>query len=146
MDIRRILVAVDIAHSSEPLAEYAQILAEKLDARLIVLYVTRDMEELESLYMPHISVEKVQKEIIDSARSELSTFCDTHFGGRIEYEVVIRTGDAYREINDIIPELNVDLVVMGTHGTKGLDRFFFGSTAERVLRSVPCPVLTVKLM
>lgn len=102
MDVRRILVAVDIAHFPEPLAEYARILAEKLGARLNVLYVTRDVEELESLYVPHISVERVQEEIIDSASSELSSFCNTHFGGRAEYEVVIHTGNASREIKDII--------------------------------------------
>jgi len=146
MDIQKILLAVDIAHSSESLAEYARTIAEKFDARLFVMYVARDVEELKSLHVPHISLEKVQEEIIDSARAELSTFCDMHFDRRVKYEAMIRTGIAYQEINDFIPELNIDLVVIGTHGARGLGHFFFGSTAERVLRGAPCPVLTVKLI
>jgi len=145
MDIKKILVPIDIAHSSELLAQYARTIAEKFDARLIVMYVARDVEDLEGLQVPHISLEKVKEEILDFARAELAVFCDTHFAGGVEYEVLIRTGSAYREINAVIPELKIDLVVMGTHGTTGLDRFFFGSTAERVLRGALCPVLTVKI-
>ena len=144
MDIKKILVPVDIAHSSDLLADYAGLLAKKLDAGLIVMYVAPDVNELKSLHVPHISLEKVKEEILDSAEAEISAFCDTNFKD-IDHEVIIRTGSAYREINNSIPELKIDLIIMGTHGTGGLEHFFFGSTAERVLRGAPCPVLTVKL-
>ncbi|MBN1881325.1 MAG: universal stress protein [Deltaproteobacteria bacterium] len=146
MDIKRILVPIDIAYSSELLAEYARTVAEKFGAELIVMYVARDVEDLGSLQIPHISIEKIEEEVINAAHKKLTSFCETYFAGNVKYEVVIRTGNAYREISAIIPELNIDLVIMGAHSTEGIDRFFFGSTAERVLRGAICPVLTVKLI
>jgi len=145
MKIKKILFPIDIAHSSELLADYAGLLSRKLDAGLIVMYVAPDVDELESLHVPHISLEKVEEEILESARKQVSSFCEARLTG-MEHEIVIRTGKAYREINNIIAELKIDLVVMGTHGQGGLERFFFGSTADRVLKGAACPVLTVKLV
>jgi len=59
------------------------------------MYIVWDVEEIESLYVSHISIEKVREEIIDSARNELSSFCNVYFVGRVKYKVVIRNGSAY---------------------------------------------------
>jgi universal stress protein A len=56
---------------------------------------------------------------------------------------VIR-GLPYEEILKFVKENNIDLIVIGTHGRTGIDRVIFGSTAQRVVRHSPCPVLTVK--
>src|SRR5678816_1037870 len=59
-------------------------------------------------------------------------------------EVLLKTGDARDTINQTAKELGCDLIVMGTHGRRGLSRALLGSVAETVVRSAPCPVLTVR--
>jgi nucleotide-binding universal stress UspA family protein len=57
---------------------------------------------------------------------------------------IMRTGTPHQEIVDLATEEGADLVVMGTHGRSGLNRVLIGSVTERVIRFVPCPVLTVR--
>ncbi|WP_338034242.1 universal stress protein [Halosimplex carlsbadense] len=63
----------------------------------------------------------------------------------VEFVGEIRDGDAvYREIDDYAAENDVDLIVMGTHGRRGLDKWLLGSVTERVVRTAEIPVLTVR--
>jgi nucleotide-binding universal stress UspA family protein len=78
----------------------------------------------------HARARRWAEEILGSAETELSSFCDALFSD-IDHEVIMCTGSAYRETKSSISELKIDLVIMGTRGTGGLDHFFFGSTAER---------------
>ena len=61
------------------------------------------------------------------------------------YQIVFREGEPFVEIIRRARKDSVDLIVMGTHGRTGLDHVLFGSTAEKVVRKSPCPVLTVRL-
>jgi nucleotide-binding universal stress UspA family protein len=62
----------------------------------------------------------------------------------LKARVALRTGVPYREIVDLVTDERADLVVIGTHGRGGIDRALLGSVADRVVRLVPCPVLTVR--
>jgi nucleotide-binding universal stress UspA family protein len=62
----------------------------------------------------------------------------------IEVEPIFVIGRAYQEIVKTAKELDVDVITMATHGNKGLSHLVFGSTAEKVVRLAPCPVLTIK--
>ena len=59
-------------------------------------------------------------------------------------QALVRLGQPHREITEAAKELHVDLIVLATHGYTGLKHAFLGSTAERVVRHAPCPVLTVR--
>jgi nucleotide-binding universal stress UspA family protein len=59
-------------------------------------------------------------------------------------EVVLRTGDTRDTIRHVADEVHADLIVMGTHGRRGVSRALLGSIAEMVVRTAPCPVLTVR--
>jgi nucleotide-binding universal stress UspA family protein len=61
-----------------------------------------------------------------------------------EAQVLIELGPPHVGILDAVKQHNADLIVMGTHGRKGVARFFLGSTAERVLRDRTCPVLVLR--
>jgi nucleotide-binding universal stress UspA family protein len=63
----------------------------------------------------------------------------------LRMEILVRIGHAHSEIPDTASALNVDLIVMGTHGYAGLKHVLLGSTTERVVRHAACPVLTVRL-
>jgi nucleotide-binding universal stress UspA family protein len=62
----------------------------------------------------------------------------------IRYEILITRGDAAERVTNAQSALGVDLIVMGTHGRRGVPRFFLGSVAERVVREAACPVLTIR--
>ena len=69
-------------------------------------------------------------------------FVDEHFSEFANKTVVV-AGDASEEIMNYIEDQHIDLVIMGTHGRKGMDKIFFGSVAERVVKASPVPVMVV---
>jgi universal stress protein A len=96
-------------------------------------------------HIPHISADELYKEISEWADKELDTCCLTEIKGLPEVEKKVLKGIPNEEIVKFSSENNVDMIIMGTYGKKGLERFIFGSTAEKVVRSAPCPVMTVRL-
>jgi nucleotide-binding universal stress UspA family protein len=68
----------------------------------------------------------------------------TEIGSQFEVETVIKTGKPFVEINETASELDIDLIIIATHGHTGMEHLLFGSTAEKVVRKAPCPVLTLR--
>ncbi|MGB4599432.1 MAG: universal stress protein [Trichlorobacter sp.] len=141
----KILVATDFSDCSKEACAYALTLARKFDASLQVLHVINEPVDLRGFYVPHISFEQLEQEIADGAATMLDTFCKENLAEFSNFTTTIVTGVPFEEINRIAQEQNASLIVIGTHGRSGLDHLIFGSTAERVVRSAPCPVLTIRL-
>lgn len=78
------------------------------------------------------------------SKTRLQKLAREHLPGDMKYQVLVRVGDAARLIVDSARELGADLIVMATHGRRGLSHLFVGSVTERVVREAPCPVLTVR--
>ena len=62
----------------------------------------------------------------------------------VDVETAVIEGNVHRSILEYVDEHDVDLIVMGTHGRRGIDRYLLGSATERIVRSSPAPVLTVR--
>ncbi len=75
----------------------------------------------------------------------MEKFCAARMGDFTNFKTAIVTGIPYEEIIRKAEEIGASLIVVGTHGRTGLDHLIFGSTAERVVRSAACPVLTIRL-
>jgi nucleotide-binding universal stress UspA family protein len=90
-------------------------------------------------------LENLMDELNDSSEKEMGEFCRKFIDKRIEYETIFSKGDPFKEILETIKEKNIDMVIMGTHGKSRLDHFFFGKTADRVVRRANCPVMTVRV-
>lgn len=142
---QKILIATDFSDCSEEACAYALELARKFDASLSVLHVINEPVDLRGFYVPHISFEELEKEMAQGAATMLETFCQKNLSDFNRYSSSVVTGVPYEEINRIAQEQSFDLIVIGTHGRSGLDHLIFGSTAERVVRGAPCPVLTIRL-
>jgi nucleotide-binding universal stress UspA family protein len=143
LDVKRILVPTDLSDLSKGVLERAVLLAESFGARVTVLHVVVPSP----LFVPAdaavpivIPVPKVDER---SAARSLHTFVRPSRRAGVRVETLVRMGDPAHEIAVAAAALPTDLVVMGTHGRTGLERLFLGSVAERVLRSVHCPVLTM---
>jgi nucleotide-binding universal stress UspA family protein len=141
----KILTAIDFSENSECAFEYALTLATQFNAELTIIHVINEPVDLRGFYVPHISFEQLEKEIEESAVKMMETFCSTKLGTFSNYKTSIMTGIPYDEITAAAARIDASLIVLGTHGRTGLDRILFGSTAERVVRSASCPVLTVRL-
>lgn len=140
MSTKHILVPSDFQSASAAALELAVELAQKLDAKLTLLHVW----ELPIYpYMDFMLASEVISSVEDAATKGLErelASLRAHVPGA---DGVLRTGVAWMTIQDVIKELKPDLVVMGTHGRRGLSHLTLGSVAEKTVRLSTVPVLTV---
>ena len=143
-EFKTILYATDFSESSDYAFNYAMALARKFDGRLVIVHVINEPVDLRGFYVPHISFEKLEEEIAEGAQKMMEKFCRTHIRDYSNYESFILPGIPYDEIIKKAKDMSADLIVMGTHGRTGLDHVLFGSTAEKVVRKSPIPVMTIR--
>lgn len=140
-----ILSAIDFSENSDAAFEYALTLASTFDSRLVVMHVIDNLVYAPGFDMPYPFIEDLDKDLNDSAQKMMARFCESRLAGFPRYTTNIETGTPYREIIRAAENAAASLIVLGTHGRSGFDRVVFGSTAERVVRRAPCPVLAVPL-
>lgn len=143
MELKKILCAVDLMDSLNPSADYAKMLAEMAGASVSVMYVISSRAAYENLQVPVEDIAKGMRSIWAGSRAAMDAFLEKHFAG-VEATGFIYEGRPSEKIVEIAHEQEADLIVMGTHGRAGLDRLFFGSVANEVVRSAGCPVLTIR--
>jgi len=95
------------------------------------------------MYVPQPSISQIEKDIIEGAEKRLYEFVDEHFREFKAIKTTVEPGDATGRILQYIADHHIDLVIMGTHGRKGMDKIIFGSVAERVVKTSPVPVMVV---
>jgi universal stress protein A len=141
----KILLATDFSDYSEVACDYALTLAETFGSSLYILHIINEPVDLRGFYVPNISFEQLEKEIETGATEMLDKFCKENLKEFDRYEKEIITGVPYEEIVRVAKEKEISMIVIGTHGRTGLDHLIFGSTAERVVRTAPCPVMTIRI-
>lgn len=140
---KHILVPTDLSESAEQALDYACELARTLGAQVHLLNVigipAMGVPEL-GLAMTTTMIDQMVVDHQTAIERLARTRCHASCG-----QVLVRTGDARDVINQTAKEIGADLIVIGTHGRTGLSRALLGSTAETVVRTAPCPVLTVRI-
>jgi nucleotide-binding universal stress UspA family protein len=142
-EFKRILFPVDLSGSSVKIVSYVQTVAKKFDSEIHILFVARILDYFTGIYVPAPSITTMEKDIIDGAEKRLYEFMDEHFRAFPNTKTAVVAGDASEEIIKYVEDRHIDLVIMGTHGRKGLDKVIFGSVAERVVKTAPVPVMVV---
>lgn len=142
-EIKKILCAVDLSEHSKAVAEYAVLLAKKLDASVLVVYTAPSLSQYVGFHVPPNTIENFVGEIVTGAEKSMEDFVAENFS-EVKAASQVRVGYAAEEILNRAHEENVDIIVMGTHGRKGIDRILFGSVAEKVVKNADMPVLTVR--
>ena len=145
MEIKKILFAADFSEGSSSSLPYAVDFAKRYCAKLYLVHVIYDIAKTSGSYVPHVSLDELYKEMETNAKAALEKCFTEEMRDFKDVEHVVLKGTPYEEISRFAEENKIDLIVIGTHGRKGLDRMLFGSTAEQVVRHAPCPVLTVRL-
>lgn len=142
--IDTLLFATDFSEASDEAFAYTRQLSERLDATIFVLHVVTHPVDLRDFYVPHISFEEIDREIEAGAERKMAEFCQLWQGQLKGFDSAVVTGLPHEEILKKAAEIRASMIVMGTHGRRGFDHFIFGSTAEKVVKTAPCPVLTVR--
>lgn len=140
---RTILYPVDLSDDDAKVTQLVAELARTFDARIITLYVAPSMIQYEIFDLPTASIPQLVGDIVSGAEKVMAEFVQKHFAG-FTAEGMVVSGDAAEEIVRQAEARGADLIVMATHGRKGLNRLLFGSVAEKVIKAAPMPVLTVR--
>jgi universal stress protein A len=140
----RILVAVDFSEESRSALACAAEMASKFDASLTLVHVVEPHFGPPEADLPPLSGEASDAEEFAEAKLELNALGEQMLGPCRVVETTVRAGLAFFEITEAAKALGADLIVVGTHGYTGLKRALLGSTAEKVVRHAPCPVLVAR--
>lgn len=144
---KKILFCTDFSEDAHWAFTYALNLAKTFNSRLLILHVTPEPihpEQL-SIYLPEEKLQELRKSQKKEIDHQLQTRYIKKMKGFKNYKVIVMEGEPFVEILKMARKEAVKLIVMGTHGRTGLDHLLFGSTAEKVVRRAPCPVLTTRL-
>jgi len=139
--IKKILCPVDFFPASDAAVTYAADLAGNYEAAVHLLHVITPMAV--GMYEYPIDTSEIMKSWEERAAEEMAKLVKRVKEAGMEAESEIRFGDAYDEIKQAIETLKPDIIVMGTHGRRGVQRWFLGSTTERLLRHSPVPLVTI---
>jgi nucleotide-binding universal stress UspA family protein len=142
----RILVPTDFSELSGVALEYGQALAERFGASLHVLHVIEDPFMMgatsSEIYVPDVPA--LRAALVTDAEAQLAALLPDRVRDAVRVTTEVRVGHAAPLISDVAKTTPCDLIVMGTHGRTGVAHLFLGSVAEKVVRTAPCPVLTIR--
>jgi len=141
--IKRILFPTELRDYSLKILSYVISMSDKYNSTIYLLHVIEDFLKWGGFYIPHISLDLYQREAMETAGKLMDKVCRQQMQGCPDFERRICSGDPAAESLKTIESEDIDLVVMGTHGYKGLEHAIFGSVAEKVVKNSAVPVLTI---
>lgn len=143
-DIKKILVPVDFSDYSKIALKHAVNFAQRFNSKLFLIYVIEPMVYPTDFSIGQIAIPAVENDLTSRAEEELQNLVKNEIAGKLESEVIIKSGKPFMEIIECAAEIDADLIIIATHGHTGVEHLLFGSTAEKVVRKAPCPVLTLR--
>jgi len=142
--IRNVLVATDFGEPSDVALAYGRELARAFGATLHVLHVAENLAARAAADAYPMTLPDMQRDVEDAAWKQLEGTLTPTDRKDLRAKPAVRTAiNPAAAIVDYAREVNTDLIIMGTHGRGAVAHLLMGSVAERVVRTAPCPVLTV---
>ena len=150
--MKKVLIALDYDPAAQKIAETGYALAKSMNAKVILLHVISDPAYYSSLnyspifgYDSFSNLDIVQTTAVEELKKAAKNYLDKskqHLGDET-IETVIKDGDFGESILDTAKEMNVDIIVIGSHGRRGLDKILMGSVAEQVLHKTTIPLFVI---
>jgi len=141
--IKKILFPVDLSEASPRVVPYVREIAKGLQAEVHVLFVARVMTKYATLEVSAAYISQFEEEIVKGAERKLEEFLQAHFRD-LPVTARVISGEPADEIVDYAVNEGMDLIIMGTHGRRAVERIVFGSVATHVVQHSSVPVLTIK--
>lgn len=142
-DFKKILVPVDFSEHSVNILNSARAIAQKFTAAVEVVFVVEGLAPYAGFVVPHISLDNMEKDLITRAEGKMDDFMEENGDTSVPHSSKVLNGKIAEQIVLYCEKAGCDLIVIGTHACKGLEKTLFGSVTERVLKTAPCPVLTL---
>jgi nucleotide-binding universal stress UspA family protein len=144
--LQHILVATDFSEPSDAAVAYGRDLARRFGARLTIFHAAENLAAggygADGFNFIDLGA---QRDLESAARTQIEALISSHDRDVLNAEaVVMRSSVAASAIVDYARQADIDLIVMGTHGRGAVAHLLMGSVAERVVRTAPCPVLTIR--
>jgi nucleotide-binding universal stress UspA family protein len=140
----RILCGVDFSETGHRALDHALSLAQEANGRLTLLHVLDWVPEKDLARYPQFDAAGYRRDMMRDVRERLDALVPEDARNWCDPEVRIACGKPYQAILRAAGEDASDLLVLGVHGARPVDRMLFGSTAQHVVRQAGCPVLTVR--
>ena len=142
MNLKKIICPIDITDPVPAVADYARSLAALAGATVTALCVVKLREEYSLRQLP-IEDEHAVQDVIAKTKTALADYVAHNFSGVTVTEVV-REGDPAEIVLALAEKEQADMIIMGSHGRRGIGRLLFGSVATEVTQKAQCPVLTIR--
>ena len=144
--IEKILFPTDFSEHSEHAFGYALSFAKEYGAQLLMVHVVEDVQYLANAYMFDVPMMPSFADLEQNRVKEMDEFVESKdIDPSVKIEKSVRHGRPFVEIIQAARDEKADLIVIATHGRGGFEHLLFGSTAEKVVRKAPCPVLSIRL-
>jgi len=143
LHLKKILVPTDFSETSKKAVQYAVRFAEQFGCEIVLLHVIEPVTAVAGAPLAVDIFPEAEEDAI-AAEAELEWLATRSRNHRNSFTSVVRIGHAPNEITKAAKELDVDLIMIATHGYTSWRHLCIGSTAERVVRTAPCPVLVVR--
>ncbi|HMN16032.1 MAG TPA: universal stress protein [Ignavibacteriaceae bacterium] len=140
--IKKVLVPIDFSDYSKSALKYAVNISKLFNAEIILIYVVEPVIYPLDFSMGQIAMPSFSTEWDVRAKEELDKLAKKEINSSVK--TIIKTGKPFLEIIETAKEEDIDLIIIATHGHTGVEHIIFGSTAEKVVRKAPCPVLTLR--
>ncbi|MFW5906314.1 MAG: universal stress protein [Desulfobia sp.] len=143
MEAKKVLVPIDFSRNANRIVQEGVDIAGRFGAEVHILFVAQVFQDYSEFFVPHMPVIRFEEDILSQAREKMEEFIKENFDSCSSCKTKVLSGDAAETILTYAEEEGIDLIVMGTHGYKGLEKVLFGSVAEKVVKAANCPVLTI---
>ena len=144
-DIQKILCPVDFSEPSREAMQHAEQLAKALGAEMLLAHVVVPALYPVAFGAAPMGAVSLDQDAQEAVKANLQATAQEVSERGVPCQALVDVGTPSRRLVEMVQEHGVDLLVIGTHGATGLSHVLLGSTAERVVRLCPCPVLTVKV-
>ena len=142
--LAKIVCPIDFSEYSKHALDYAVAIATQYQSTLFLIHVVEPIRLPIDVGVGIPGLLEYEGTIVEKAREHLDALLDVTARATLEVETHVLKGAAFAEIVRFARDKNADLIVIATHGLSGIAQLLLGSTAEKVVRKAPCPVLTVK--
>lgn len=144
VQFRRILLATDFSPLSAAATDYACEIADRFDAELHIIHTLEYHLEATPVFELGLAMSTYIQESRTAAQESLGKVLDGEWAAKHRVVFAILDGTPKTEIVQYASQEKCDLIVLSTHGRTGLTHVLMGSVAEYVVRTSPCPVMTIR--
>jgi nucleotide-binding universal stress UspA family protein len=140
--MKHILVPVDFSEHSEYALEVAASIARQQNADITIIHMMGISEAV--IAEEELLEYEEAKYFMGLAKKRFKSFLDKPYLKGITINIIVQNYKVFSEVNNVAKEQNIDLIIMGSHGSTGFNEIFIGSNTEKVVRTSDVPVLIIK--